>query len=349
MAIMANYWARAGWTVALITLNAGASFYELDPAVRYIPLGLQNISQSRIDGVCGNFRRIMGLRRAIGALKPQVVVSMLGETNVTTIAACLGLGIPVLVQEQIDPAQHLIGAHWAFMRRLLYPLASRVVVLGKRSMDYFATSLHGRTRIIPNPALNVGTRRQPSRETKQAKVLVAIGRLVPQKGFDALLKAFSKAASLHPEWRLMILGEGPMRPTLEAMAHELGIWGRITMPGIMKDPFKALCESDLFVMSSRYEGFPLSLCEAMGCGLPVVSFDCPSGPGEIIRDGHDGILVRPCTVEALSEALERLMSDSSLREYLAERAPEVLERYSVPKIMAMWEDVIREVAFSSRE
>src|SRR5207245_8477381 len=119
-------------------------------------------------------------------------------------------------------------------------------------------------------------------------VVLAMGRLVPQKGFDWLLDAWARVRTDRPDWRLVIAGEGPDRAELASRARRLGVEASVEFPGFDREPYRRMAGAEVFVLSSRYEGFPLVLVEAMGCALPVVAMDCPSGPREIVREGADG-------------------------------------------------------------
>ena len=350
MAAMANYWAEKGWTVNLLTLDSGKvpPFYPLHPAVCHRSLALAGISANPVQALLSNFQRIRKLRAAIRATRPDAVISLMSETNVVTLLATAGLGVPVLVQEQNDPSQQAMRPCWDTLRHWTYPRATHVVLLTARALGYFSPRVQNRARIIPNPAMVSVAPRLPNSGNGDAKTMIAMARFVPQKGLHMMLQAFAQVAARHPDWSLEILGDGPLRGELEALTESLGLRARVRLPGTTQEPHEKLRRADLFVLSSRHEGFPLSLCEAMACGLPAISFDCPTGPAEIIRDGIDGVLVPPENVGALSEAMDRLMSDAPRREALAARAPEVLDRYGLEKIMGLWEATLSEALAANK-
>jgi GalNAc-alpha-(1->4)-GalNAc-alpha-(1->3)-diNAcBac-PP-undecaprenol alpha-1,4-N-acetyl-D-galactosaminyltransferase len=337
---MANYWSKRGFSVEVLTLwpKGSTPFYRLDDAVVHSPLSLAGDSKTFTQFVANNLRRMRALRHAIIKSRPNVVVSLIDRTNILVSLASLGLGIPLVLCEHTDPAQIKIGGNfWELLRNVTYSRADAVVVLSNTALSYFRADIRRRACVIPNgvdlPAAGIA----PSSDRKCNHKIVCLGRLANEKGFDMLLEAFSRIHNQFSEWSLTIWGEGPERATLEKLSGSLGLGGRVHFPGRTQTPFKEMAESDLFVMSSRFEGFPNALLEAMACGLPAISFDCPSGPREIIRHDVDGVLVPPKNVNALADAMSRLLTNSALRNQLATNAREVVQRFGMEKVMGQWE------------
>ena len=222
---------------------------------------------------------------------------------------------------------------------MLYPFADTVVVQTDSVAAWARRFLPDRkVQVIPNfvPALPPAT----STDQRNSNELLAVGRLSRVKGFDLLLRAFEVSGLNGTGVRLTILGEGPERASLESLAGELGIAEAVSLPGIVQDPERWMAQCALFVLPSRYEGFPNALLEAMAMGCAVVAADCPSGPRELVLDGENGLLVPPENVEALAAALKALMGDAGLRQRLGERAVFVRQRFAREAIIGRWESLI---------
>lgn len=342
LTIMANYWAAKGWAITILTLNSSAvtPFYPVDERVTIRPLGVAGLSTTKTAAILNNWVRLTTLRRALVASQPDCIVSFGDTTNVLLLVAKAGLGLPTIVSERTAPQSHPIGPVWQRLRKLFYPWADAIVVQSEGAQSYFSRAIQAKSRIIPNPVLPPPPALAPG-AGKELPTVMAMGRFTFEKGFDLLLKAFASIAAKHPSWRLKLVGDGPLRDQWTALATELGLAERVIFTGRVQDPFTHLQNADLFVMSSLYEGFPNALCEAMATGLPVISFDCPSGPREIIRHGIDGLLIPPQDVEALAAAMDRLMGDSAQRQQLAAHAPEIIERFGIDKVMGLWEAAIK--------
>jgi glycosyltransferase involved in cell wall biosynthesis len=341
--LLANGWAEQENEVTVLTFDHGATLgYPLHPRVQHRSLGLLAISSHFFEGLCRNVGRVRVLRRAIRESEPDAVISAVDITNVLVLLATRWLKVPVIIQEQTDPALHNIGRIWQLLRRWVYPFADALVCPVSASLARFQAMTSVRGYAIPCPlAVPQGLVRR-DRE-KQGRTLVAMGRLVHQKGFDLLLDAFSRIGPLHPDWSLTIVGGGPLRDALQSQIEALELTGVVHLAGALADPSPVLCAADLFVFPSRYEGFGLALAEAMACGLPVVSFDCPEGPAQIIRNGVDGVLVPREDVAALASALDHLMSHDQEREKLAARAPEVVTRFGKDRILLLWQQLFEEL------
>ncbi|MQY12965.1 GalNAc-alpha-(1-_4)-GalNAc-alpha-(1-_3)-diNAcBac-PP-undecaprenol alpha-1,4-N-acetyl-D-galactosaminyltransferase [Streptomyces sp. RB5] len=194
--------------------------------------------------------------------------------------------------------------------------------------------------IVPAPSTT------PSRGS--AKVIAAAGRFIPDKRHDLLLHAFARVARRHPDWELRIYGEGAERGRLEALVTELDLTGRVRLPGVLSPIEPAFAEASLVTVTSDVEPFGMTIVEAMGVGVPVVSTDCPLGPGEIIRDGHDGRLVPVGDAEALAAALSQLIEDEPARRAMGAAALDSARRYEPAPIAARYSDLFTDLAARRR-
>lgn len=348
LSVMANYWAaHQGSSITIITLSDASKtpFYPLDPSIRIDHLGVQKESTGIVSAIYNNIHRIRVLRKCILSTKPDYIISFIDTTNIQTLIASIGSGIPVIVTEHISPQDHTIPEVWKIIRKLAYRNAARIVTLTERAANYFEGYLKSKIAIIKNPIPTNSPTPSEDRIALDAskKWFSAMGRLVDQKGFDILLTSFALLASKHPDWHLAIIGGGPLLGDLETLATRLGIAQRVRFLGIQKDPWSIIKQSQIFVLSSRYEGYPMALCEAMSLGVAVVSTDCQTGPREIITHHHNGSLCPSGNPEALAEAMEELIVNPDLRELMANNGKRILDTNSTTAIMAQWDTLLSEV------
>lgn len=202
-------------------------------------------------------------------------------------------------------------------------------------MDIFAGE-RVKIRKITNSVNQINTKLEKS--PLNEKVVIAAGRLDWVKGYDLLIEAFQYVVEKHPDWKLKIFGSGKERENLANLIQEKKLYNNVFLMGSTKELAKELMKSSIFVVSSRMEGFGLVIAEAMQCGVPVVSFDCPHGPSEVINDGEDGILVENGNIKKLGEAINRLIENEDLRKEMGKKAYVNVKRFSVENIGRQWED-----------
>lgn len=350
MATLANAWVRKGTQVTLITLASSAQdVFPLDDAVARIDLDLTGFSPNILQALGRNVVRIRRLRSALVVCKPDVVISFMTTINLLTILACYGLACPVLVSERTFVGKHPPRGVWQWLYRPLYRQAAAVVSQTRRGAMDLEARLKRQVSVIPNPLMSIG----PDSSRRRAKVQVpdkgdkqwvlAVGRLSAEKGFDLLIAAFSRVAAHQGQWHLVIAGEGRERSALTAQIAELGLANRIHLSGFCDEPQALMHQADLFVLSSRYEGMPNALLEAMSAGCACISFDCETGPAELIEHGVNGWLVAPTDVSALTAALDELMVDTGLCQRLGVAASDVSEKFAVEVILAQWNALVTRV------
>lgn len=335
VSMLANQLVNEGFSVTLLAfVEAGTEPYYLHhPDVRLVGLGRPVIFGGRAGQLLSVAVKVYRLWRALNRLEPNIVLSFLTRTNVMSLLA--GYRYPVIVSERNNAAAQQLGPIWSWLRRKLYSRAAALVTMTSGAMAQFERFAPSLQRVIPNHAVLP----EIPAVIKKGR-LVAVGRLVPQKGFDLLLEAFAAAASDHPDWSLTIWGEGPERSELESRCRQLGLEGRVSMPGLTATACGWTSDADLFVLSSRYEGWALVIGEAMAAGIPTVAFDCEFGPAEMIENGVSGVLVRNGDVVGLARELARLFVDDAERKRLGSAGRRAMERYRVPAIMSQWMNLI---------
>lgn len=360
-ATLTSAWARRGDTVTLVPTytGKGSCFYPLNAAVR-----LEWLADRM--GWLGRkawppLSKWFAIRRLVRETRPDVIVSFLTNVNVVVLFATKGMGVPVVVCERTNPAHSTsAGKLLQRLRRMAYPWAARVVLQSQDSVQAFQQLVPGiqQLDVVPNPLppdlLDLGLApvqpSAPSSAPAGRKQLMAMGRLVAFKRFDALIQVFSALAGDYPDWDLTIWGEGPERQALEQQVRDAGLASRIFLPGRTSQPWEELGRADIFAMTSQVEGFPNVLLEAMALGRACVTVDCPSGPREMSQDGKYALLVPLGDHRALVAAVAQLMDDATLRDVMGRHAAaSVRERYGLPQVLAQWDALFESEAQPVRQ
>ncbi len=332
---LAREWHAKGFQVEFVLMRRSGELLEILPTdIGVVDLGVDRIRQV-----------VLPLARYLRQTRPDIIiVAMWPLTSIAVLSWWLAgksgrLYLSDHIQLSISCTQELKMPTWLLgqIMSATYPAASGIIAVSqgvKEDMCQLAGLPTKLVRVIYNPtATGVSPRREPDVIKQQlwgsgfAYHILSVGTLKDQKDHATLIRAFALLpTSLHA--KLTILGEGDLRSELEALVVQLGLQGRVAMPGFAVDPFSWFRSADLFVLSSRWEGFGNVIVEALECGVPVVSTDCPSGPAEILEYGRYGKLVPIQDPSALSAAMMQSLLDMHDRAALIGRAKD----FSVPKI-----------------
>lgn len=333
--------AEAGLNIDLVLSKAEGSFLAHVPeAVRII-----NLEQSHVSSSVPAFVKYLRSER------PTHLLSAMNYVNILAILANELAGRPahLIIREDSTPSvlfdqgqglkNHLIP----YLMRLLYRRADTVLAVSEGVADDLAAFIglpRNRIQVIGNPIVDEELNRQMEealpaqwQHLETTPLLLGVGRLSREKNFADLLRAFAMVSKAQrDDLTLVILGEGPERHYLEELAHTLGIADKVEMPGFVDNPYAFMRRARVFVLSSRFEGLPTVLIEAMACGCPVVSTDCPSGPREILLDGKLGPLVPVDDIRGLADAIEATLKAPVSLDLLKARAEDfsteaVADRY----------------------
>lgn len=341
---VANGLARRGYDIGVISYDQPdqKSFYRLDPAVEWIRLGIGHTD--RPTTAPETTARILALRRAISAIDPEIVVGFLHSMFIPLGLALLGTRIPLIASEHSAPAHYVSRPLQRALLRLTPLLARGMTVVSDQILAQYPARQRAKLVVVPNPVeLTVASLADVTGPENGRKVLLTVGRLTAQKDHATLIAAFAAIADEFPDWDLRIIGEGELRPALEAQVKKLGLPERIALPGATEAVYEEYQKAQLFVLPSLYESHGLVLIEALAHGLPAVGFaDCP-GTNQIIKTGLNGTLVSgPDRVKALARGLAPLMASASLRKKLAQPMLQPPKEHQLERVIDRWEEILRQ-------
>lgn len=354
--IKANYLADVlGYDVAIITTDQDnrEPFFEVSPKIKLIDLGVNYTKTDRtpLGKLCNSTikRRIHAkrLERALADFNPDISIAV--TRRELPILYKLKSGGVKMAERHMNKNCRLRDEHPSISRSFRRWLSSRE----ERWVSHYRCCATLTTQdksfwhpndnmvVIPNP-VTITPKLLTRRDHKQ---VLAVGRISYEKGFDRLVKAWAIVAKTHPEWILTIVGscdDVAEVKKLKRLIKSLNL-STVQLFPPSNDIIYYYVNSSFFVLSSRYEGMPLTLLEAMSCGLPCVAFDCLCGPRDIIADGKDGLLVQNGNIAELAEAIRRLLEDKALRNTLGEAAVLKSQQFSLPTIMAQWDKLFKQV------
>lgn len=341
MAALADDLALRGHKITLVTLSDdGPQRRSTSPSVKRMCLNVKSNARGPLAKWRQVLKRQKGIATAIDSITPDAVLSFCDRMNIDVLMAKPLHRPPIVVCERSDPAAQSLGSVWGWLRSRTYRRAIRVVALTDAAKAFLA-AFSQNVVVIPSAV------KQPEssscRDEAQAnRRIVGAGRLEIEKGFDRLVDAFAIATAQHPEWSLHIYGEGSQRETLQRQIESLGLSARVELPGWVQPLGPALAQATMFCLSSRYEGFPSVLLEAMAMAIPTISVDCESGPRAIIQDKHDGLLIEN-DVTSLANAIKQLIENPDQREQLGRRGPDVLDRFGWQTMVDRYEQLLLDV------
>lgn len=332
-------------TVASFDAPEEQDFYRFDDGVERVRMG--SGSATAPTSARQTLARLPHLRRMGREVSPDVAIGFLNSAYIPLGLALAGTGIPVVASEHIVYGHYRDRPLERWLLRLLKGRFSAITAISEEVRLSFPPAIRLHMLVVPNPVM-APPERLADPVGSERKAILSVGRFFPQKDQKTLIEAFGRVAGRFPDWRLRILGDGPLRDELQAQVTRLGLQDRVEMPGKSDDISAEYSDAQIFALSSLYESFGLATAEALVHGLPAVGFaDCP-GTNELIEQDVNGRLAEGGDrVAALAQELERLMASPELRTRLAANGPRSMERFGIETVADRWESVLKGVAKSA--
>ena len=333
---LANQLSRENNEVHVVSLEKRKQFYQLDKEVKLHRIN--NTSKNRIKETIND---ICFIKKCVKNIKADVSVSFLMRCNLLLLLANLFNKQKVIVCDRNNPLKEHSEKVFK-ISNLIYARANLIVVQTNQIKTFYDKKLQYKITVQENPIDSVALHNQlEGKDMLKENTVISIGRLEQQKDFVTLIKAYSKVCKDYTDWKLKIFGVGEMQEQLNKLIIDLGCEDKILLCGHTHTPFYELSKSKVFVLSTKYEGFPNVLCEAMEAGLPCIASDCVSGPRELIQNNENGWLFEIANVDEL-ETLLRMCMSNDMSEVGA-KAKKSVERLHLDSNLKSWKDMFEKV------
>lgn len=308
----------------------GQVFYKLDEDVNHIPMPVSN-------GKTGILKQINFIHHFIKLEKIDRIINVDIGMGFYGILATKGTNAKVITWEHANYYNNWESKIFPYFRKFAAKYSDALVVLTERDKENYKTHIKTNVPIyvIPNPVS-----KHEFEYDIHSKIILSAGQLLPIKGYDKAIQIAAKVLKKYPDWKWVICGEGPERQHLEQMIHQAGLENNVILPGAVKDMNKQYQQAAMFVLTSKMEGLPMVLLEAMAWGLPLISFDIMTGPSDIIIDEINGYLIEPDDTNAMADKIMNLINDERLRNQLSKQSQIQMDKFSLASIVDKWKKII---------
>lgn len=340
---IASEFSRCGEKVDIITFDSAESFYPLHENVNVFNMELQDISKTAsLKRVIGCIKRAFEIRRKIRSRHLDVLICMSTTMNLYGLLSVVFTKTKVVGTERSNPYKYKSDIINSVLKKISALLLDGFVFQTEAAAEYYSESIRKKGTVIGNAVFNPLVKEiEPAKERQ--KIIYGVGRLTAEKRFCDLIDAYALVEKNHPDYRLVIFGEGKDREALQHRIDSSGLNEKILLPGADKNALRFVARGTAFVLSSDYEGMPNALMEAMAVGTPCVSTRCKMGPEELIDDGINGILVPVGDVEKIKDAIELIITNRKFAESLSKNGRELMKTADVSAVSAKWLEYIKSI------
>jgi len=339
ISILGGLWVDSGYEVTILRKDDNQSFYQLHKNIHletmnYVPKKIAKSKVKKAINIAYEIIRLRNsLREKIENIKPDYIYCATAANAFLAYYALRKRHRIIAGEHGVYDASHLV---YKILKRTIYPKIYAVIALTKADLQRYL-KINKNSFYVPNPLpLNFG-----KKSDLKNKQVIAVGRFVPEKGYDYMLNAWALVTRKHPDWKLKIFGEGYLKEAIQKIIDKENLRDSVFLEGLSDNITEEYTKSSIFLMSSKNEGWSMAMLEAMACGLPVVSFNTPAGPREILGDYY-GLTAECYNIEDLALNLCRMMKDESLRSVYSDRSIKRALDYRAEIIIDIWNNIFNQ-------